>query len=510
MILAGISALLALALSSPARGSGFLIYDMSGEAVGKASAYSASVDEPSAVWFNPAAMSFMPGYRAIAGGIIIAASNKFEPANGGSKVEADPGFFFLPTVFATAEILEWFHFGIGAYTAWGLGIEWPEDWIGREFTIKAAIETFTINPAVSFMVWKNRLSIAAGFSVIKGTVDMTNGLPSVVGGTVRIGGGTWGFGGNGAVMWRIIPEVLHAAVAYRSRVRLSFDGKADFDPLHEEFGYELRDQGGKADIVLPDIFTVGLMYRPMKNLTLGLDTNVILWSTYKELKLDFDSMPDTVMKRNFHDSVVVRIGAEYLLPVKGLKVRGGLIYDQNPSPKDTLAPSLPDAHRIDVSVGMGYSYKWFKADLGYMLVCFLPSKSTTGREGPEGEYTSFAHLIGITVGVQFRTEKKRKRVEAEEPSHDFRLAPPPPDVRPAPPRKTEPMPARPRTEPRPSPAPGPRPATDPRATPPRPDARPDTSPASRPDATTEGKPARPDEGTDTDKSARPKAPETRP
>ena len=84
----------------------------------------------------------------------------------------------------------------------------------------------------------------------------------------------------------------------------------------------------------------------------------------------------------------------------------GFIFDQNPSPKRTLAPSLPDANRVDLGLGVGYSYKWMKVDLGYLLVYFLPTKSTTGQEGPEGTYNSVAHLMGLTFTGRFGTGSK--------------------------------------------------------------------------------------------------------
>ena len=41
----------------------------------------------------------------------------------------------LPTFFAAGELTEWLHAGIGLYSAYGLRVEWPEDWLGRESTI---------------------------------------------------------------------------------------------------------------------------------------------------------------------------------------------------------------------------------------------------------------------------------------------------------------------------------------------------------------------------------------
>lgn len=401
-----------------ARAAGFLIYDMSAEAMAKASAVSASTQEPAAIWFNPAAISFMPGYQFSAGGVMVVAENAFSPKGGGEDVDAETGLFFIPTVYGTFEILDWLHAGIGISSPFGLGISWPEDWMGRVHAIEATVQTVVINPTLSFKVWKN-LSIAVGFDAIYGTVDMTNGLPDPIGGTVRIGGTTWGFGANAGITWRILPNVLHAAFAYRSRVELAFDGNADFDPEAEEFASSLPDQKGSAAITIPDIFTLGMMYKPIPDLEITFDVNVVMWSTYDELELKFEreETPDEVLARNWKDTITLRLGVDYTLPINPqfgkFQARIGFIFDQNPSPKRTLAPSLPDANRVDLGLGVGYSYKWMKVDLGYLLVYFLPTKSTTGQEGPEGTYNSVAHLMGLTFTGRFGTGSKA--VEDPEP-----------------------------------------------------------------------------------------------
>ena len=51
----------------PCLASGFLIADISGQALARASAVSADVDEPAAVYYNPANLAFLGGVSASAG-----------------------------------------------------------------------------------------------------------------------------------------------------------------------------------------------------------------------------------------------------------------------------------------------------------------------------------------------------------------------------------------------------------------------------------------------------------
>lgn len=60
--LLSVLAALGVALAArPGLASGFLIYDISGSAMARASAVTADDEEPAAVWFNPANLGFMGG-----------------------------------------------------------------------------------------------------------------------------------------------------------------------------------------------------------------------------------------------------------------------------------------------------------------------------------------------------------------------------------------------------------------------------------------------------------------
>ena len=397
--------LLALAVTAcalaarPARASGFLIYDISGEAVGRASAVSADVDEPAAVWFNPANLAFMGGVHASAGGVLVTSKATFSPAGPGPDVDSERGTFFLPALFANALVSDRVAVGMGVYSTFGIGLRWPDDWEGRESAIHASLLTLALNPTVAVRVHR-QISVAAGFDAIRGVVDFTNGLPAIIGGDVRLAGGTWGYGFNVGALYKISPGRLHVALTYRSRVALHFDdGRAHFSPANPDFAPVLPDQGGTAAITLPDIITVGVMGRPRANLALTFDANVTLWSTYDRIDINFNSAPDRAIVPNGQNSFTLRAGADWTFPVRcpGLHLRGGLIYDRSAIPASNLGPGLPDSDRIDVALGAGYGRGHFRGDLGYLLVVFLPADATGGTEGPVGTYNTIAHLLGLTL-----------------------------------------------------------------------------------------------------------------
>src|SRR6185312_8766588 len=59
VLTAAFTVILGALAARPCLAGGFLIYDVSGQAIGRASAVTADDEEPAAVWFNPANLAFM-------------------------------------------------------------------------------------------------------------------------------------------------------------------------------------------------------------------------------------------------------------------------------------------------------------------------------------------------------------------------------------------------------------------------------------------------------------------
>jgi long-chain fatty acid transport protein len=386
----------------PCLASGFLVYEVSGEGVGRASAVSADTTEPAAVWYNPANLVFSDRLAASATGVYITSKSTFTPAGGGPETSSERGNTFIPSLFASARLTDRVAVGIGGFSTFGISIRWPYDWVGREAAIHAKLETLTFNPTVAFKL-NEHVSVAAGFDAVRSVVDLQNGLPAPIGGDVRLAAGTWDYGFNVAALYKIKPELLHVALTYRSRVKLDYSGHANFSPANPDFLPVLPDQPGTASITLPDVITVGFMGRPRPDLSLTFDANVVMWTTFDRVDINFQTAPDRALVPNGRNTFTLRGGVDWAAAFcPGLHLRGGLIYDRAAIPSTNLAPSLPDANRIDVALGVGYRVGPFRADLGYLLVWFLSADSTTGQEGPVGTYDSLAHLFGLTLGVGWR------------------------------------------------------------------------------------------------------------
>ncbi len=69
-------------------------------------AYTAQVQNPSAVLYNPAAINQLKGTQLSWGGTMILSDASFHSDSSGNKTEQDSHLFILPTFFATKQLNE--------------------------------------------------------------------------------------------------------------------------------------------------------------------------------------------------------------------------------------------------------------------------------------------------------------------------------------------------------------------------------------------------------------------
>jgi long-chain fatty acid transport protein len=391
--------LVGLLLSSTAFGAGFALPEQSGRSIGMGGTGTASAEGASTIFYNPGALGFEEGFAAEVSGIFIVPQFNYAPlrAADGTSTSAGTKVFALPSIFAAVPIGP-VRIGLGAFANYGLGITWPSTFDGRFEATHSNLQTFTINPTVAWR-FHEHFSIGAGFDLVRGTVELVRQIDFLdTEGTLRLGGDTWGFGGNAGISTHWLGDRLVAGLSYRSAVSLRFRGRADFT-VPKEFEQQLKDQDVKTALLLPHTISLGASYRATPHLRLTLEGTYTTWSTLDALVLTFaDETLTTVLRRDWNDTITVRAGGEYAVIPKTLLVRLGVGYDPSPSPSTTLSPSLPDASRVLVSAGVGYQRGNFNVDLGYLFVFLLPRESEP--DAFPARYSGMAHVIGLSVGFK--------------------------------------------------------------------------------------------------------------
>lgn len=401
--------------SAPVWAAGFQNMSQSATANAMGGVGTANPDEPNSSFYNPANMAFAKGFNIYVGDTIIIPSSSFTDDQG-NVTETVAQTFPPPNLHLSMPIAGGFAAGIGLTLPYGLGIEWPSDWEGRNVIVSQSLQTFNLNPNVAFKIPGLDLSIAAGAQIYYSTVELNRNiiLRDDTEVATQIGGDGTGFGWNAALMYKPI-KPLTIGLNYRSGTTINYTGKAHFSGEEgTPFESSFVDQDVSTSIAIPHYVALGVGYQ-LKSLFIGVDVGYTTWSDYERIDLEFSrpcqdgsntcdngtdktDPPTTSIVSNWEDSFTFRLGLQYAA-TKKLKVRAGVVYDMTPIPDETVSPSLPGNNRTAFSLGVGYSMFGVRGDLGYQFV--NAAQRDIDNNTTPGLYKTTAHVIGLNLGYGY-------------------------------------------------------------------------------------------------------------
>lgn len=113
-------------------GSGYAVYTQGASALAQGNAVAAHLDDPAAIFFNPALIGRLPGTQVQVGTTLIHASREFGSDLNSNNLEEETNHF-PGTLYVTHRFNSKFSAGLGIFSPFGLGSEWGE--IGRGGTL---------------------------------------------------------------------------------------------------------------------------------------------------------------------------------------------------------------------------------------------------------------------------------------------------------------------------------------------------------------------------------------
>ncbi len=396
------------------RAGGFAFSEQTAKAVGQASALTAGVDDPSAIFFNPAALNEIDGNQILSGGMYIKTESSI--TNSGVKSRNKHDDFLVPTLFANYHIPNSdVSVGVGVYAPFGLATTYGENSFTRFAAIRSELRTMYITPSVAWNAtpW---LSLGGGVSFVHSSALLSRAI--FLGGPeakLRITDTDNAYGYNFGVLLKPTNQ-LKFGVAYRSRVNLDF---ADADV---KFGVPpvTFTKANGIHVPLPAIISTGVNWQVTPGWSLELVYDYARWSEFEHLKASFQTpllgglIPGLFIPQNWKNSSTVRLGTAYKIN-ETLKLRAGITLDETPIPTQTLGPAIPGADLLSINAGIGYSWKDFKIDFGYMAVFYktrritndvletggsataIPFPGTPGRD----KYEPFQNVVALHLGYRF-------------------------------------------------------------------------------------------------------------
>ena len=397
---------------------GFAIPHQTARGVGLSNALTAGVDDPSAVYYNPAALGQVEGNQLLLSGAYINVINSVE--NGGRKATNEHADNFLASFFGNYHIPGTdFTLGLGVYTPFGLATSY-----GDGFTRFAArdteLKTLYLTPALSWHP-SQLFSVGAGFSFVHSSALLSRSLcfVSVPGGCgleekIRIADTANAFAYNVGALIKPVDAV---------KIGFSYRGGADlhFDTANVKLSGGLGSAKARADlrpIPLPPVINLGLFWQITPSWGAEFVYEYTQWSKFKNIEATFSPAPFGIISsftlpQDWKNTSALRLGSFYRLN-KNFELRAGIGAEESPIPNRTLNPAIPGADLLTLNAGIGYKWQNFSIDFGYQAVFYkarrvrnseLEGTPATGIPflGAPGKdtYETFNNFVSLSLGYRF-------------------------------------------------------------------------------------------------------------
>ncbi len=429
-------------------GAGFLIFEQGTKAMGMAGAFTATADDPSAIFNNPAGITQLDGTRISMGNTFIRNDQKYDvpsetvtPARTYHE-EMHSRTFYLPHLYITQEISDTLTFGFGYSSPFGIGTNWSDHSVGNSVADEAHLKTYDFNPNIAFKL-NPKLSLALGFHYTRTKVQIIrqigaesfNSILQLIGvsetpvssferlGAAQLGrlkidarGGGWSY--NAALHYKI-NEFWKVGFSYRSDTKIEVahsentvdawpSGNVLFSPILN-FNPVLRTHTrGKTRINLPGIFLAGISTTMFDRWNIEFDLQYTTWNHFDDVVIELNpglgvmtplgptTSDELVLEEDWENVFGFHFGTEYQY-TDNFAVRAGYFYDKTPIPDRTLGAVLPGSDRHNFSLGCGYTKGDWTIDTAYIWSNFENRSTRTNYQDFNASYESNFHLFGVTV-----------------------------------------------------------------------------------------------------------------
>ncbi|MGH7929963.1 MAG: OmpP1/FadL family transporter [Candidatus Binatia bacterium] len=423
ILLLAVPAVLILLLGSGAQNlllaGGFMIPHQTAKALALGNAMTAGVNDPSAVYYNPAALGEIDGNKILVTGIYGGVYNSVE--NSGRRAVNKHDDNFLASLFANYHIPNSdFTIGLGTYTPYGLATTYD-----REFTKFAAQRTelkiIYVTPSLSWHPSKY-FAVGGGPSFVHASGLFSRALCLAGGGActfpaaqgrLRLTDTANAFAYNVGVLIKPREDV---------KLGLSYRGRADirFDSADVKLSGALAPFGNRRanvrPIPLPPVINAGLFWQINPSWGAEFVYEYARWSEFNRFSATFSPpvpLPGFSLPEDWKNTSTLRLGSSYKLN-RHWEIRGGLAVEETPIPSRTLNPAIPGSDLLTVNAGVGYEWQNFGIDLGYMAVFYKTRKVTnneleglpaTGFAFPgapgKDKYETFNNFVHLSLSYTF-------------------------------------------------------------------------------------------------------------
>lgn len=418
-----------LAGADLAAAAGFGLFQHGGRAMGQAGAMTARAPEPSAVTYNPAALTRLEGVQVQAGLDFNHANDEYDSPTG--SFAARHVIQFPASLYATWK-------PAGGSLAYGFGLDAPFysnlDWQpvrfpGRFLTRRVELRVYELHPVVAW-------DLGGGWSLGGGARYVFGDLSQEDNGVFTFNIQDTPTGPVVAVpvevernasadvddlAWDLAVHYTSQAwgwgAVFRSPVTLKGDGDLDYDPrdvppgvpgLDAQVAARFRDGSVRQSFEIPRELRGGIWYAPYPELRLELDASYQSWSSLENTDVTynpdaFGDGPTVSTRRDWDDTLSLRLGLEGDI-TDAFVLFGGVALEPSPVPGGTLEPGFPRGDATVYAIGFSYNFPQLSFDVGYSFHDH-DDRGASGQEpaspGVRGTYSANDQVWGVSARWRF-------------------------------------------------------------------------------------------------------------
>jgi len=394
---------LTMLASASIHASGFRIYLQDAAAAQQGNAFTATADNPSAIYYNPAGITQLTGHN-LRNGVDLVYYNFDFRSNTGQEWDSIDHLRGVAQFFYTysPEKLP-FSFGLGVYSPYGLGSKWPDDSPFRTLARRCDLMFFSFNPVIAWKV-SDQLSVAAGPMLNYADLDSRRGM-AVVGDEFRFRGRGFSPGFNAGLLWR--PHEQHAlGVNYRSPTTVDYHGHTFVRNLTPAIP-GLPPSGKESaslEMPYPQHLTVGWSYRPTPAWNLEVDVHWTDWDRLNTVTIRQGAVSISEVfdwRSTFECSAGVTRHFD-----NGYSIGGGFAWGESASPDAHFNPFCADLAGPGFMLGLGHQGKRWSWNAAYYAYYGLPRTVSGSARSPagqsaDGRYEGVMHFVCLSMGLKF-------------------------------------------------------------------------------------------------------------
>ena len=375
----GLWVALVLGMASSAMAEGFALTEWSARGLGLASGMVGRADDVSAIAYNAAGITQLPGVQVMGGMGLIAPMGtlSLDTTHGKQETTTKPAVWAAPHAYASWQLNDSLWLGLGVFSRFGLGNSYDQNWTGRYNLYSVNLQTIS---AVPTLAWKinDILSVSAGLEIMNVNLTTEQKLTSPVIAALRAGdqdievqASGWGVGGHFGLHARLNDE-WSVGLAYKTQVTVNAYGDAKHDGKLAGKTPELTNCDAHGTVQLPDSLALGVAYKPLDNLSFEVGAVWTRWSTYNSLNIYMDNGNQSISHKNWQDGWNFNASVESK-PLDWWSLRAGFWYETPVINEDHSDFMVPSNGRTALTLGTGVEWNDFTIDFAYCHMWINPT-----------------------------------------------------------------------------------------------------------------------------------------